>query len=783
MSPMNGIEEIRPWAARSPHASWCLGLLLAVLLPGAAAGVPLVIFDTDYRSDCDDVGALATLHALQDLGRATTIGGVATTTGPHVVAAMDAVNTYYGRPDIPIGLTIPGGPSPTPGSDDYAPVLANTRAFVSTQTNTNAPESTALYRQLLHAAPTNSVAIVVVGGQTAIHRLLQSGANHAGDGIGLTGPELIASRVRELVIMGGHFTDPNFAEYNIKLDIPAAQQIARTWPSPIVYSGYEIGLPIRTGAALSGPVTNPVAAAYQAFRGTTGGAGVIGNRQSWDQTAVLYAVEGVTCEGQTVWQRSAPHHIDFTDAGRTLKTNAPGANRFFLIEAMAPTNVAVIISGLMTRPPDNPGPRPAPLGAAVGVRADWPFDQNGGGTVEDRSGGGHAAELRNFSSTAPGAGNSSGSGWTSDGWLRFDGTDDFVETALSLSDLGDDSFTFEAVFRYSGGAGRTWTPLLGSSHSPYAASEILFIGKAQNNDSLHVSLGGLATFSIPGEGSFDGQEHHLAVVFDRTNAELRMFKDGALIHTRGDAGPVFSATSRLLIGATGHAAGERWLGSIRAVRVTRQVLQPSQFIPAPRTRVIRATGGEHGSIQPAGNILVPEGSTPHFLLTPAPYHQVADVTTNGVSVGAVTAFTWTAVTADGVIEAAFAPRLAAGGTPHSWLAYYGLTEGGLSFDEAEAADPDEDGFTSGQEYIAKTNPTNASSFFQITGFASDGSFMLSFEGSSHRLYAMQWADDPAEGKWDPVPGQGPCQGAGGLDLMVDSNTMSQRFYRLEVQLP
>jgi inosine-uridine nucleoside N-ribohydrolase len=353
---MNVVEDTRPQSARPSCESWWLALLLVVLLANPVLAMPRVIFDTDYRSDCDDVGALAILHALQDLGRADTIGAIATTTGPHVIAAIDAVSTYYQRSDIPVGLITPeSGLDTLRGPDDFAPLLANPRAFVSTRSNTNALESTALYRQLLHAAPTNSVTIVVVGGQTAIHRLLQSGANHNGDDIVLTGPDLISNRVRELVIMGGHFADPDFAEYNITLDVAAARQVARAWPSPIVYSGYEIGNAIRTGAALSGPATNPVAAAYQAFRGTTGGAGVIGNRQSWDQTAVLYAVDGATHEGQTVWQLSAPHHIDFTDAGRTLTTNAPGANRFFLIEAMPQTNVAAIISGLMTRPPDNPG--------------------------------------------------------------------------------------------------------------------------------------------------------------------------------------------------------------------------------------------------------------------------------------------------------------------------------------------------------------------------------------------------------------------------------------------
>jgi hypothetical protein len=30
----------------------------------------MVIFDTDMNGDCDDTGALALLHALQDLGEA-----------------------------------------------------------------------------------------------------------------------------------------------------------------------------------------------------------------------------------------------------------------------------------------------------------------------------------------------------------------------------------------------------------------------------------------------------------------------------------------------------------------------------------------------------------------------------------------------------------------------------------------------------------------------------------------------------------------------------------------
>ena len=31
-------------------------------------------------------------------------------------------------------------------------------------------------------------------------------------------------------------------EYNVKLDIPAAQKLAKNWPTPVVWSGFEIGV-------------------------------------------------------------------------------------------------------------------------------------------------------------------------------------------------------------------------------------------------------------------------------------------------------------------------------------------------------------------------------------------------------------------------------------------------------------------------------------------------------------------------------------------------------------
>ena len=479
----------------------------------------------------------------------------------------------------------------TRGSDDFAPILANTQLFVSNQTNATAPVSTDLYRQLLHEAPDNSVKIVVVGGQTAIHRLMQTGPNYNDDGIDRTGMELIESKVAELVLMAGNFANANHAEFNITLDINAAQQVARHWPSPIVYSGFEVGNTIMTGSALTNPQTNPVARAYQAYRGTTGGAGTIGDRQSWDQTAVLYAAAGTAWEGDTLWQLSDPHDVDFTDAGRTLASADADASRRFLIQSMSDDGLASIISDLMIAEPANPGPRPE-TPESVGTLAHFRFDDGQGTTLTDRSDQAVAAILRNFADPSAGAGDDAASGWTSDNRLRFDGVDDYIDTELALNQLAGGSFTLEAMVQYDGEASRTWTPILGSSHGPsYSANEILFVGKRDGNDDLNINLAGLASFNVSSGGLFDGDERHLAIVFDHQTMEIRIFLDEMLIHTRSGVTGSYTGSSRLLIGATGHATDERWVGWIDQVRITDEALEPAQFIPEPGTLSLLGLAG------------------------------------------------------------------------------------------------------------------------------------------------------------------------------------------------
>ncbi len=68
---------------------------------------------------------------------------------------------------------------------------------------------------------------------------------------------------------------------------------------------------------------------------------------------------------------------------------------------------------------------------------------------------------------------------------------------------------------------------------------------------------------------------------------------------------------------------------------------------------ISATVGNHGSIDPSGDVEVAVGTDQSFTITPDSGYQVADVLVDGVSVGAVTEYTFVNVTADHTIHAIF----------------------------------------------------------------------------------------------------------------------------------
>ncbi len=74
----------------------------------------------------------------------------------------------------------------------------------------------------------------------------------------------------------------------------------------------------------------------------------------------------------------------------------------------------------------------------------------------------------------------------------------------------------------------------------------------------------------------------------------------------------------------------------------------------PATHTITASAGTGGSISPSGAVVVADGGSQAFSITPSANYKVADVKVDGSSKGAITAYTFTGVTADHTIAASFA---------------------------------------------------------------------------------------------------------------------------------
>lgn len=272
-----------------------LRTLVAVLfVTSLAPAAPVkLIFDTDMGNDVDDLMALGMIHSLQARGAVELLAVTITKDHPQAAAFVDAVNTFYGRPDTPVGV-VKGGATPEAGKFNLLADAKNEDGSLryphDLMSGTDAPEATGLIRKLLAAAPDNSVALVQVGFFTNFQRLLASPPDAASP---LSGRELIAKKVKVLSIMAGAFQTVNWdtrhLEYNVVKDIPAAQTLAKEWPSQVVWSGYEIGV----AAAFPHEVIekdldyvkhHPLKEAYMLYNPPPH------DRPTWDPTALLYAV-------------------------------------------------------------------------------------------------------------------------------------------------------------------------------------------------------------------------------------------------------------------------------------------------------------------------------------------------------------------------------------------------------------------------------------------------------------------------------------------------------------
>jgi len=305
-----------------------------------------LIFDTDMGNDVDDAVALAMIHALESRGEAKLLAVTVTKDNRWAAPFIDAMNTFYSRAEIPVGVVRNGK---TPEDSDMIRLPADRKrqdgSFVYPHRlvdGRQAPEAVGLLRRVLASEADGGVVIVQVGFSTNLARLLDSKADGASP---LSGLDLAKRKVRLLSIMGGTFPEGK-PEYNIQTDIPAAKKLFAEWPGVIVTSGFEIGNKVLYPAAsilkdYSYVKDHPLAEAYRDYMKMPY------DRPMWDPTATLYAVR------PDAFSLSAPGVITVDDEGRThFAADAKGRHRYLI--ATPDQNAAALraIIELASRPPD-----------------------------------------------------------------------------------------------------------------------------------------------------------------------------------------------------------------------------------------------------------------------------------------------------------------------------------------------------------------------------------------------------------------------------------------------
>lgn len=320
-------------------------IILFTLCTSLFAEKPKIIFDTDITGDVDDVLALAMCHTLADRGACELLGVTISKQNPLTASFVDAENTFYGRPDLPVGLTCDA--TAQKRESKYLKLADSPDYPHDLKRNEDARNAVALICDLLAKQPDHSVSIISVGIASNMANLLKSER----------GPALIKQKVKLLSIMAGAFAFCNNTNYHLEANvingIGFMQTVANQWPEgvPIVWSGYEIGeaLPFPRVAIkrdLDYTHHHIVKEAYLLH------SGLEHDRPCWDESSVLFAV----FPEREFFGISQPGRVKVLDDGFTRftpqgKAQTSKRDRFLTMNSVQQARALEAIMQLTIQPP------------------------------------------------------------------------------------------------------------------------------------------------------------------------------------------------------------------------------------------------------------------------------------------------------------------------------------------------------------------------------------------------------------------------------------------------
>ncbi len=325
---------------------------LAPTHPVLAVEPVAVIFDTDITGDVDDVLALAMLHTLADRGECSIEAVTISKINPLAAPFVDAVNTFYGRPDIPIGATREAQRRESKylalckeKNEDGS--LRFPHDVVDSQ---DVPDAVSVLRKTLASSPDRSIVLIQVGLASNLADLVES----VGDEFSpLTGRELIKQKVRLTSVMAGAFRpvdgNSHYLEANVRNGVAAMQRFASQWPEEcsVIWSDFLIGLRApypRESIARDFRYSSDhiVREAYLLHSGPEH------DRPTWDLTSVLVAIR----PDDDYFSLSGPGRVRVEADGFTVYTpSEDGRDRYLFMSEPQRLRVVEIQRALVSQPP------------------------------------------------------------------------------------------------------------------------------------------------------------------------------------------------------------------------------------------------------------------------------------------------------------------------------------------------------------------------------------------------------------------------------------------------
>lgn len=332
---------------RSCFAAAALAAVFAMFAPRAAAQgqEPMrVILETDYGSDADDALALDVVCKLADQGKFNLLGVSLHKLGPRIATAVAGSLAWYGYPSVPVAMSYT--PMYHAYGNHYADSVALHRgpdgklAFPMPR-GKRIEGSVEMYRRVLAAQPDASVSIISVGYATNLSQLLDSRPDRYSP---LTGVELVAKKVKQLVAMMGYARQNPPLECNIMEDVAAMHHLLDLWPVALVQNPFEIGERVVFNTAefqqRLGGKPNPLLTANLGLDPKPH------DQCQWDVMSVMYVVR------PDLFAKSEPGTISIDWQGYNRFTPSPSGRHIYLTASDAQRReLRELILQLISTPP------------------------------------------------------------------------------------------------------------------------------------------------------------------------------------------------------------------------------------------------------------------------------------------------------------------------------------------------------------------------------------------------------------------------------------------------